>query len=169
MRNECETATAALNAVHFREDKRRTAYTIPSPTRTKLQPPRPTSQRSISNSRHELKSRYHDPAISSASLQKQLVEQTKPAIERPGKPSPTGNGVVKSSRPEPTRTTAMCSSSEPDPARAFANPRTRPYNMTLKPCIKKRAKSTTTTPPGELQQNAVNLEPKFLRRVKTVD
>ena len=63
----------------------------------------------------------------------------------------------------------MRSSSEPDPARALANPRTRPYNMTLKPCIKKKAKSTTTTPPGELQQNTVSLEPKFLRRVKTVD
>ncbi|CAN9108130.1 unnamed protein product [Alternaria sp. RS040] len=151
------------------EDERRTAHKIPSPTRIQLQTSRPAPQRSISNSRHEIKSRYHDPAISSVSLQKQLVEQTKPPIRRIRFPSSTEDKTMRTLRPEPTRSTAMRSDTEPDPARAFANPRTHNCNATLKPCIKKKAKSTTTTPPGEFQEDAVNLEPVFLRRVRTVD
>ncbi|CAN9221580.1 unnamed protein product [Alternaria alternata] len=169
VRNDRLTATAALNTVRFMEDERRTTHKIPFPTRIQLQTPRPASQRSISNSRHEIKSRYHDPAISSASLQKQLVEQTKPPIRRIRFPSSTQDEIMRNFRPEPTRSTAMRSDTEPDPARAFANPKTHSCNVTLKPCIKKKAKSTTTTPPGEFQGNAVNLEPVFLRRVRTVD
>jgi hypothetical protein len=168
-RNERLTAIAALEAVRSKEDGRRITLPLPSPTRAQLQPPRPSSQRSISNSRYELKSRYHDPTISSASLQKQLVEQTKPMTNRPRKPDPNENEITKRIRPSPIRSTAMRSNSEPDPARAFANPKTRHSNVTLKPCIKKKAKSTTATPPGGLQQNATNAELKTLRRVKTVD
>ncbi|KAH6872137.1 hypothetical protein BKA58DRAFT_139655 [Alternaria rosae] len=163
------TAIAALEAVRSKEDGRRTTRPTPFPTRGQLRPSRPSSQRSISNSRYELKSQYHDPNISSASLQKQLVEQTKPMAERPRNPDPNKSQINKGARPSPIRSTAMRSKSEPDPARAFADPKTRRSNMTLKPCIKKKAKSTTTTPPTGLRQETTDAELKTLRRVKTVD
>ncbi|KAI4604567.1 hypothetical protein J4E80_011046 [Alternaria sp. BMP 0032] len=168
-RNERLTAIAALEAVRAKEDGRHTTRPTPTPTRSQLRPPRPGSQRSISNTRYELKSQYHDPNISSASLQKQLVEQTKPMAKRSRTPEPNKNQIKKGARPSPIRSTAVRSKSEPDPARAFANPKTRHGNAKLKPCIKKKAKSTTTTPPTGLQQESINAELKTLRRVKTVD
>ncbi|KAF1947998.1 hypothetical protein EJ02DRAFT_333413, partial [Clathrospora elynae] len=139
-----------------------------------LRPPRPTAQRSSSSSQIELRSRYHDPSISSASLQKQLIEQTRPVRNRPPRPTRaprglTANTPIIKTRPTYVRSNVMRSSSDPDLAKAFANPKTRDRGLPIKPCIKKKAKSATTTPPGEFQQDDDNTGNRSLRRVKTVD
>jgi hypothetical protein len=180
-RDEQKSARAALNAVRFKEDERLRSVAKTSPkspatqSQRSLQSPRPAAKRSVSNSQMERRSGYHDPAISSASLQKQLVQQTKPASRaRPVRPSQTGRlqtaGVsVSQTRPNPTRSTAVRSSSDPDLAKAFANPKTRNRDGPLKPCIKSGAKSATTTPPSGYPKDVVESEPMPLRRVKTVD
>jgi hypothetical protein len=180
-RDEQKTARAALNAVRSKEDGRLRSVAKPSPkppvtqSQRSLQPPRPTAQRSISNSQVERRSPYHDSAVSSASLQKQLVQQTKPASRaRPVRPEQTQRlrtvgASVTQTRPNPTRSTAVRSSSDPDLAKAFANPKTRNRDVPLKPCIKNGAKSATTTPPSGYQQDVIDSEPRTLRRVKTVD
>jgi hypothetical protein len=180
-RDEQRTARAALNAVRSKEDERlrsvaKTSSKTPSnQTQRSLQPPRPTAQRSLSNSAVERRSQYHDPAVSSASLQRQLVQQTKPAGRaRPVRPGqthrlPTVGAAPGQTRPSPTRSTAARSSSDPDLAKAFANPNTRSRDLPLKPCIKNGSKSATTTPPNGNQQDKVDDEPRALRRVKTVD
>ncbi|KAF1837087.1 hypothetical protein BDW02DRAFT_190561 [Decorospora gaudefroyi] len=174
-RNEQLSALAALNAVHFKEDERLRgiANTNQSRMRASLQPPRPTTQRSISSSQIELRSQYHNPAISSASLQQQLAEQTRPSRNRSrpfrSRRVLTVSESVAQTRPTPIRSTAVRSSSDPDLAKAFANPKTLCRNSPLKPCIKTKAKSATSTPPCGFQQSVVDPEPRTLRRVKTVD
>jgi hypothetical protein len=139
-----------------------------------LQPPRPTAHRATSNPQTELHSCYYNPAIPSESLRKELVEQTRPGSSRPVRSGgvhhvPTPGSPVIAKRPSPTRSTPVRSSSDPDLAKAFMHPKTRRESLPLKPCIKKKAKSTTPTPPGEFLRDDVIGECRPLRRVKTVD
>lgn len=168
------TAIAALSAIHFEEDERRVANAPQHLPRATLQPPRRTIRRSMSTSRVELSSPYPDAAKSLANAPKQHTEQTKPATSRLPRPirahyGSSVSGPVTRTRPNPTRSTALRSSSDPDLAKAFANPKTRDRNVPLKPCIKKQAGSTTATPLVESQQAAAAAGSRTLRRVKTAD
>jgi hypothetical protein len=136
------------------------------PAQVSLKPPRPTPQRASSSSKVERTSRYHDPTITSATLQQELIAQTKQVGKRP----------ARSSRAQPAPATENLaptfkwymrtrSNSTPDVPRALARPRRQP----LKPCMK-TSKSTSTTPPNGLIQNVDhNGDNRMLRRVKTVD
>ena len=127
---------------------------------------RPTTQRASSSSHVERTSRYHDPNITSATLQQELIAQTRQGGKRP----------VRSVRAQPVPDTENSaprfkwfmrsrSNSNPDVSRALARPKREP----LKPCMK-TSKSTTTTPPNGLVQTLVHDDDnRMLRRVKTVD
>ncbi|KAF7443607.1 hypothetical protein A1F99_116810 [Pyrenophora tritici-repentis] len=168
------TAITVLNTVHFKEGERRVTNVPQHLPRAALQPPRRATQRSISNSRLELSSPNPDAATPFTALQKQHKEQAKFATSRLPRPARARlesslSGPATRSRPSPTRSTALRSSSDPDLTKAFANPRTRDRNVPLKPCIKKKAGSVIAPPPEEFQHGKVTAGSRTLRRVKTVD
>jgi hypothetical protein len=163
----------SVSVVRFSEGEAPSADTTQR-SMASLQSQRPTAYRSTSSPQVKLQSHYHDPAISSESLQKELVEQTRPSSSRPVRSGgvhrvPTAGGSIIAKRPSPTRSTPMRSSSDPDLAKAFTHPKARRGSFPLKPCIKKKAKSTTPRPPSEFVRDDVSHERRPLRRVKTVD
>lgn len=141
---------------------------------------RPTVPRALSSSRVETRSRYHDPAITAADLQRELVTRTKQADEQRSKSqrvqlTRSTSGPSNESNTEnsaPTFRWYAQSRSSPDSDRSEHLPSSKPHSpdVPLKPCLKTKAKSTTTTPPGELQKLADDdTSGRTLRRVKTVD
>ena len=168
------TAIAALSAIHFEEDERRVTNSPQTLPRATLQPPRRTTRRSLSSSRVELRSPYFDAATSLKNAPKQHTEQAIPVISRLPRLirahyGSSVSGPVTRTRPSPTRSTALRSSSDPDLAKAFAHPKTRDCNLPLKPCIKKQAGSATAASLVESQQAAMAARSRTLHRVKTVD
>lgn len=130
-----------------------------------LSTPRPSTQRASSSSQTNLRSRYHDPDITSTPLRQELTAQTRPIGQRPPQASrivasPSPGLKLENSEPIYIR---QRSSSDPDLHRSAE----QAGKQRLKPCMKK-SKSTPSTPPGELQVQ-VDVEKKTLRRVKTVD
>ncbi|RAR05089.1 hypothetical protein DDE82_004107 [Stemphylium lycopersici] len=163
VRNERLTATAALNAIRFKDDERHLDHSA-----------HPNARWSIGSSQTVLRSASHDPTTSSTSLERQLGEvpiSSNELSHRHGqlRRRPTVDDPLTRTRPVPTRSTPVRSSSNPNLAKAFANPRTREHELPLKPCIKNKAKSATTASPGGIVQDTTDVERRILRRVKTVD
>jgi len=173
--NERLTVLAGPSAVQFKEGEHHVTNAPQHLPRITLQPLRRTTQRSMSSSRVELSSPYHDPTISSIASLRQHVEQprsvTTSRLPRPvrARQGSFVNRPATRTRPSPTRSTALRSCSDPDLAKAFANPKTRTRNVPLKPCIKKKADSSTAPASEETRQAKVTVGSRTLRRVKTVD
>ncbi|CAA9966697.1 hypothetical protein PTMSG1_10056 [Pyrenophora teres f. maculata] len=172
--SERPTAITALSTVQIKEGERHVTNTPQHFPQLALQPPRRTTRRSPSNSRLELSSPNIDAATPFTALQKQRKEQVKSSTSRLPRPVRARHGSSVSrpatkTRPSPSRSTALRSSSDPDLAKAFANPKTRDRNISLKPCIKKKAGSAIAPPPEEFQQGKAAAGSRTLRRVKTVD
>ncbi|PSN67412.1 hypothetical protein BS50DRAFT_574111 [Corynespora cassiicola Philippines] len=125
-------------------------------------------------------SRYHDPAIDSATLQQQLVEQTKHVGLAPARPWRVRSARATSTpfqwtnpqSPEPgfmwfpVRTKSDPSTS----SKALPRPKIPGKDLPLKPIMKKKSKSATATPPDEFNASSVDSsKSQKLRRVKTVD
>jgi len=142
--------------------------------------PRPTVPRALSSSRVETQSRYHDPAITAADLQRELVARTKQADEHRSKSRRVQLARSTSARSNESSTENSAptfrwyaqSRSSPDSDKSEHLSSSKPHSpdVPLKPCLKTKARSTTTTPPGELQKLADDdASDRTLRRVKTVD
>ncbi|EAT90367.1 hypothetical protein HBI56_048670 [Parastagonospora nodorum] len=145
-----------------------------------LRTPHPKVPRAFSSSTVETRSRYHDPAIKAADLQRELVARTKQADEqrfnsRRVQLTRSTSGPSNESNTEnsaPTFRWYAQSRSSPDSDRSEHLPSSKPHSpeVPLKPCLKSKAKSTTTTPPGELLKLVDDdASDRTLRRVKTVD
>jgi hypothetical protein len=132
---------------------------------TPLRPSQLSVQRASSSSHTNLRSRYHEPSITSAMLRQELTAQTRLVDKRPP-PAPRMQSSP-SQEPNQENSELICtrprSSSDPDLRKSVEQVGKQP----LKPCMKK-AKSTPTTPPGEPQEEAED-EKRTLRRVKTVE
>ncbi|RMZ71740.1 cytokinesis protein [Pyrenophora seminiperda CCB06] len=174
MHSERLTAVAALNAVHSKRDERQVTNTPQHLLQVTLQSPRCTRRRSMSSSRVELSSPCLETTISFTALPKPHTEQSILETSRPPRPAraryaSSVSGPAMETRPSPTRSTALRSCSDPDLAKAFANPKIRDCNVPLKPCIKKKVGIVTTPSSEEFPQAKATAGPRTLRRVKTVD
>ncbi|KAJ4376484.1 hypothetical protein N0V83_001768 [Neocucurbitaria cava] len=120
--------------------------------------------RSISSPLLDSRSQYHDPAISTASLRQQLAEQTqRRSNHRRIRRVITTNALFDN---------AIQKNREGDFDTPRFNTETKAYysSTPLKPCIKKKSKSATTTPPNEMEgKPGSDTTNRALRRVKTVD
>jgi hypothetical protein len=130
-----------------------------------LRPSQLSVQRASSSSHTNLRSRYHDPAITSAMLRRELTAQTRLVDQRP----PQAPRMQSSPSQETSQENSEAiyirprSSSDPNLRKSVEQVGKQP----LKPCMKK-TKSTPTTPPGRPQEE-VDDGKRILRRVKTVD
>jgi hypothetical protein len=145
-----------------------------------LRPPRPQTQRALSNSQIELRSSLSNPVETS------LITHLK------GDTETMHNGTVpsESSKLQEVDTRRAChsdfdventapglwsygcarSSSDPDLRTTFAAPARQHIIAPLKTCMKKKARSTTPSPHAELRDlNDNDSDMRTLRRVKTVD
>jgi hypothetical protein len=140
----------------------------------------PTALRASSCSKVETRSRYHDLNITAADLQLQLVTRTKQVDQEASKPqrgdlTRSTSGPSNGSNTEnsaPTFRWYARSQSNPDSDVSENMPQSKlpGIDAPLKPCLKTKAKSTTTSPPGELESAADDCAgDRTLRRVKTVD
>ncbi|KAF2865924.1 hypothetical protein BDV95DRAFT_612167 [Massariosphaeria phaeospora] len=125
-----------------------------------------------------IRSRFHDPTIDSATLQHQLVMQTKHTGQRPVKPwrvrrARTTQGPFQWSTPQSKGPGFMWfpvdSKSESESFRTM-QPKSKHAgtDLPLKTCLKPKSKSAATTPPSGSHQSDTGGVRK-LRRVKTVD
>ncbi|KAF1953568.1 hypothetical protein CC80DRAFT_494462 [Byssothecium circinans] len=150
--------------------------TSPYPSDALLQPARRFLRHSSSNSRIESRSRYHDPTIDSATLKRQLTNQTHHSGQVPVKPwrvrpARTSNGPFRWIDPRsPKPGFKWFPRSKSDSAsipQASKNPHRN--KVPLKSSMRK-SKSAATTPPSEvttIPASPEGIQP--LRRVKTVD
>ncbi|KAH7356215.1 hypothetical protein BKA66DRAFT_384846, partial [Pyrenochaeta sp. MPI-SDFR-AT-0127] len=136
----------------------------------------PTARRSTSSSRAELRSRYHNPGITSASLQQQLVEQTKPADSfhlrswQVRHQPPLNHTQAREDERRLKRQCVVNSTPNPELPKALVKASDSNSSTPLKPCMKKKAKSATNSPPNGLQETRkTSTENRTLRRVKTFD
>jgi hypothetical protein len=145
-----------------------------------LLPLRPTTQRAASSSWVELRPRCHDPAPMSPALQCELFTQ----VEHFGNHlsgSPHGSFIetehdqyedlcVKNLAPSMQQYAHVRSNSNPDLRSGSANSTKQNVNGSLKTCLKKKAKSTTTSSHAGFREAAnKSSEDRILRRIKTVD
>jgi hypothetical protein len=145
--------------------------------------PRPTAPRASSSSQLELRSRYHNPSFPAANLQRELRElvarsehitpypiRPEPAENIRGKDNRWHDFNVENSAPTFRWYARAQSSPESDVSKRLTPPKLHSPESPLKPCLKTKAKSTTTSPPAEPQKPAdTDAGKKSLRRVKTVD
>jgi hypothetical protein len=145
--------------------------------------PRPTAPRASSSSQVELRSRYHDPSFPAANLQRELRElvartehiashpfQSQPAEIPRGKDDRSHDSNVENSAPTFRWYARAKTSPESDVSERLTQPKHQIPESPLKPCLKAKAKSTTTSPPGQPHEPAdIDAGEKTLRRVKTVD
>ncbi|KAL6702784.1 hypothetical protein ACN47E_000968 [Coniothyrium glycines] len=131
---------------------------------------RPAVKHALSTSQLETRSKYHVPSVSAASLQHQLIEQTRPLSHRQYKleryhcvPSADGPDHKIDLTQKESGILEVGSDRYTKPAR------TAPTRQPLKSCIRSKSKSTSTTPPGEPEDAATRPTQHTLRRVKTVD
>ncbi|KAF1921178.1 hypothetical protein BDU57DRAFT_427151, partial [Ampelomyces quisqualis] len=138
----------------------------------------PAPQRTLSSPVPGLRSRFHDPAITSASLQRELVAQTKQA----GGASCHHYRILEAGDEISSKVAAenfvptlrwyarISSQSVPLLLAKSARWKTVRSGLPLKTCLKKKAHSTAPTPPGEVQYLEDDLSgSRTLRRMKTVD
>ncbi|KAF2006921.1 hypothetical protein P154DRAFT_558868 [Amniculicola lignicola CBS 123094] len=128
-------------------------------------------RRSSSSSHLESVSRFHDPRVSSATLQRQLVNQTKRRGNLPLRRMPTDERLPD----HPSLN--WCHTREPSipssPAQFGEAPKGELRPVPLKTCLKQKSKSAATTPPfitGDDTEHTTGISPfGSLRRVKTVE
>ncbi|KAF2712414.1 hypothetical protein K504DRAFT_480086 [Pleomassaria siparia CBS 279.74] len=122
---------------------------------------------------------HHGPTIDAATLQEQLVTQTKHVGKLPVRPwrvrrVRTASGPFQWTNPQapgrPGFRWFPRSNSDPYPTPVDKQKRAAGKNISLKPCIKQKSKSAATTPPNAQGQSPDGLgTTQKLRRVKTVD
>jgi hypothetical protein len=148
--------------------------------RMSSKPYRPMAQRASSNSRVELLSIHHDPAVMSDSFQHEPITRIKPAsdslhiprgvpVDKKEGGQPNGS-AIENSAPAFRWYARVRSTSDPDLSTKYAKPKQHSHDVPLKTCLKKKAKNVTTTPPNERPGLVTrSSENRTLRRVKTVD
>ncbi|KAF2852750.1 hypothetical protein T440DRAFT_525131 [Plenodomus tracheiphilus IPT5] len=135
-----------------------------------LKPPRPSAYRYASSPIVRHHNPYYD--LSNATLQQTLREKTKfPSYQSSASTSPlpvqSARSILDESLSGPKRHAVTRSASYQD--RKKTDTKSNSSDQPLKPCIKTKAKSTPTSPPGEPQSPKIEDGTQSLRRVKTVD
>jgi len=149
-----------------------------SAAKISLQPPWYPLRRSSSHPNPQYRSRYHDPAIASATLQQHLINQTKQNRQTSSLPwrvrrARTANSPfhwTNPAAPQPGfKWYFVRSKSEPESVPQSSS-KERKRSKPLKSSMKRMSKSAAATPPsGTTTDASTPVECQQLRRVKTVD
>ncbi|KAH9865913.1 hypothetical protein IAQ61_008649 [Plenodomus lingam] len=159
----------SLLIVSFSNDHQR-AYEGRAPAQTSLNPPRPSAHRCASSPVVQSYRHYHNPTSTIATLQQGIIQPPKfPGYQSSASTSPPLISSLQRMQGEngssPRRHVVIEPTSYRE--RMDVHVKSRASDQTLKPCIKSKAKSTPTSPPGEQLGSEDGIH--SLRRVKTVE